>query len=438
MELLPVREETIAGMLADMTAGTETSRSLVERCLSRIDSDEPALKAWVSVDSDGALEQADRLDAERESGELRGPLHGIPIGIKDIVDVADQVTAAGSPLMSQDPPKSEDAELVAALRNSGAVIIGKTVTTQFACFDPPPTRNPWNPDRTPGGSSSGSAAAVAAGMIPAAIGSQTGGSITRPAAFCGVCGLKPTFGTVSLQGVVPVAGSLDHPGPIARTVEDLALVLAALCDEAGVPSRPVDSATRPLRLARLNGFSDGQLEPEALDALNQSIEIIRASGIEVADIDVPDGFDRLLSAHKVVMAAEAAAWHKDRFTAHRDDYGPCIATLIEEGLAASATEYLAAREHQELMTLRMNSLVENGFDALITPAAAGPAPDSSSTGNPCMNAPWSFTGMPTVSFPIGLSSDGMPISIQLAGARGDDWKLVSTASRCEAVVRTSL
>src|SRR6516162_5434325 len=202
---------------------------LLETCLQRIEQTEPRLRAWVLVDRERARGEAEARDREARRGEWRGPLHGIPLGIKDIIDVFDWPTAAGSRLWAGSVAR-QDATVVRRLRAAGAVLVGKTVTTQYASFDPPPTRNPWNFSRTPGGSSSGSAAAVATGMCLGALGSQTGGSITRPASYCGVAGCKPTFGRISCNGVVPLAPSMDHPGPIAPCVEDLAIMLRAMLD----------------------------------------------------------------------------------------------------------------------------------------------------------------------------------------------------------------
>lgn len=434
MKLPDASDLTISNLATAMKSGEETSESIVRRCLSQIDEQETDLRAWVIVDHDGAVEQARQLDKERAAGTLRGPLHGIPIGIKDIVNVAGFVTGAGSPWFARQAPAACDAALVTALRNAGAVLVGKTVTTQFACFDPPPTRNPWNSERTPGGSSSGSAAAVAARQVPVAIGSQTGGSITRPASFCGVCGLKPSFGTVSLSGVVPVATSLDHPGPIGRTVSDLQITLAALTGRSEVP--PSEERQQPLRLGRLRGFFEDRTSSEMASALNTALDRLMGSGVQVFDIEVPPEFADVLIHHKRVMACEAAAWHRTSFAKHRDEYGPCVASLIEEGLAASAVDYLAAREHQAALTTAMNALAASGdVDALVTPATTGAAPDTSTTGDPCMNAPWSYTGMPTVSFPVGLSDDGLPLAIQLAGTRSGDFPLLDVAAECESRLR---
>ncbi|MGZ0174048.1 MAG: amidase [Planctomycetales bacterium] len=434
MKLYPERNETAAGMAEAMQAGLTTSVQIVETCLSRIDDCESELHAWVSVDREGALTVAAERDRERATGNLRGPLHGIPIGIKDIVDVAGMVTGAGSPLMSEGVAANRDAELVGLLRDAGAVILGKTVTTQFACFDPPPTRNPWNLAHTPGGSSSGSAAAVATGMCPVAIGSQTGGSITRPASFCGVAGCKPTFGTVSVDGVVPIAKSLDHPGPIARSVEDLALVLSVLQRSPNRLLAGSETEQTPLRIGRLRGFHEDLVDPELKSAMDRTLDVLMTAGCLVYDIDVPSGFGELLAHHRLIMAAGAAAWHKDRFVRHRDDYGPCVASLIEEGLGASATDYINALDHQAEMSQRMNALLGEDVDVLLTPATTGPAPDATSTGNPAMNAPWSYTGLPTVSFPVALSTSGLPLGIQLAGRLGGDVDLLLTSAFCEQVL----
>src|SRR5438874_4144316 len=252
---------TIHEAAADIRAGRLSPVDLLESCLGRIDRYEDRIRAWVLVDRDGARAEAKRLTDELKRGQYRGPLHGIPVGIKDIFDVFDWPTAAGSRLWANSIAR-QDATVVRKLREAGAVFVGKTVTTQYASFDPPPTRNPWNPQRTPGGSSSGSAAAVAMGMCLGALGSQTGGSIARPASYCGVAGCKPAYGRVSCRGVVPLAASMDHPGPIAPCVRDLAVVLQAIAGPdrldpacAGRPVRDYLAALRadapPPRLGRL-------------------------------------------------------------------------------------------------------------------------------------------------------------------------------------------
>lgn len=425
--------ESISSLHAAMKSGTLTSVALVQRCLTRIEAQDPHLRAWVSVDAPSARIAAAKADTELARGEWRGVLHGIPIGIKDIIDVAGTVTGAGSSLrMTSEPLAARDAVLVTALRRAGAIILGKTVTTQFACFDPPLTRNPRAVDRTPGGSSSGSAAAVAAGMVPAAIGSQTGGSITRPASYCGVCGMKPTFRSVSLQGVVPVASSLDHPGPIAHCVADLRIMLQALTETEAVPFECPPLSR--LKLGRPRGFFDERADSEMRHALDASIDRLASAGVTIVDLDLPVEFADVLVHHRRIMATEAAKWHRDRFRAHREDYGPCVATLIEEGLQTRDADYRASRAHQQALTAMMARLFQSSIAALVTPAATGPAPDTSSTGDPCMNSPWSYTGLPTVSFPIDLTTDRLPLAIQLSGPHRHDWELLNLSEAFERVL----
>jgi Asp-tRNA(Asn)/Glu-tRNA(Gln) amidotransferase A subunit family amidase len=455
MTLFPSPDETIEGNARAIREGRRSCVEVLDACLAKIDEWEPKVRAWVVVDRDGARAQASRLDEELASGTDRGPLHGIPLGIKDIIDVAGLPTAAGfGPWV--DNLADRDAALVAALRNAGAVIIGKTVTTQFAWIDPPVTRNPWNLDRTPGGSSSGSAAAVATGMCLGAIGTQTGGSIVRPASFCGVCGYKPAHGAVSTEGVVPFAPTLDHPGPIARTVRDLELLFEAinqmsmLARMTEIAPEPLDAATRralakppaPLprepTLLRLRGLFDEKADPTMRAAFDRALGVLSAAGAAVYDVD--HSFDDVHRRHRIIMASEAAAWHRALFAAHRDDYQPRIRALIEEGSAVAATEYIQSLNHRRKFTSDLTAALwgtlEEANFALVTPATVGPAPDPSTTGDPIFNAPWSYTGQPTISIPIGLSPDGLPLALQLVGTsfQSDD-DLFQTALWCEDVLR---
>jgi Asp-tRNA(Asn)/Glu-tRNA(Gln) amidotransferase A subunit family amidase len=432
LSLNPPPEETIAGAGAAIRAGRLTCRTLLERCLARIDEFEPRVRAWVIVDREGARSQADALDAELAAGHDRGPLHGIPVGIKDIIDVAGLPTACGASRW-RDRVAEQDAPLVARLRQAGAIVVGKTVTTPYAWIDPPPTRNPWNLDRTPGGSSSGSAAAVACGMVLGALGSQTGGSITRPAAFCGVCGLKPTHGRLPLQGILPFAPSLDHPGPMARTVDDLAILWKALAAPAP-RDRPSGTPDAPIRLGRLRGFFDSRAEPSMREALDRAIEALRGSGAIVADMALPASFENIHAEHRLIMAAEAAGVHEHGLDEHPDDYPPRIRELIEEGLRVPAAGYTRARQRQQALRDSAGGLFE-GVDAAATPATIGPAPGPETTGDPLFNSPWSYLGLPTVTFPIGRSLDGLPLGIQLVGDDHGEAKLLQIARRCEEAIR---
>ncbi len=424
---------TIHAAAADIRVGRVSPVNLLETCLERIDRLEERVRAWVFVDRDGARAEAERLTQELKRGQYRGPLHGIPIGIKDIFDVFDWPTAAGSRLWANSIAR-QDATVVRRLREAGAVFVGKTVTTQYASFDPPPTRNPWNPERTPGGSSSGSAAAVATGMCLGATASQTGGSITRPASYCGVAGCKPSYGRVSCDGVVPLAHSMDHPGPIAGCVRDLAILLQCIFDEALSPPPDLSAALggeiEPLRLGRLRGLFEERAEPAMRRRMDDVTRALRDRGCEVEDVAVPASFSEVVENHRVVMAVEAAQFHGPRLRKHPEDYGPNITSLLEEGLACPATTYARVKEHQQRLTSEMGQLLLE-FPALICPATPGPAPDRGTTGDPAFNSPWSYTGLPTVSFPVGLSDDGLPLALQLVGNDFRERELFRAAACCE-------
>jgi Asp-tRNA(Asn)/Glu-tRNA(Gln) amidotransferase A subunit family amidase len=434
---------TIHAAAADIRAGRLSPVDLLESCLERIDRLEERIRAWVLVDREGARAEAKRLTDELRRGQYRGPLHGIPIGVKDIFDVFDWPTAAGSRLWANSIAR-QDATVVRKLREAGAVLVGKTVTTQYASFDPPPTRNPWNPERTPGGSSSGSAAAVATGMCLGALGSQTGGSITRPASYCGVAGCKPSYGRVSCRGVVPLAHSMDHPGPIGNCVRDLAILLQTIAgfDQGDSTSRlqldidllaAVDGETKAPGLGRLRGLFEERAEPAVRRMMDQVVKELTDNGCEVVDVALPAGFSEVIARHRIVMAVEAAQFHEQRLRKHPEDYGPNITKLLEEGIACPAAEFARTKEHQKRLGDELWQSLGTANPVLLCPATTGPAPDKNTTGDPAFNSPWSYTGMPTVSFPVGLSDDGLPLAIQLVGAQMYEDKLFRAAAWCENV-----
>ncbi len=437
---------TIRPAAASLRSGAISSRQLVEACLARIDQLDGQVHAWVSVDHSGARAAADKLDDELRRGQPRSLLHGIPIAIKDIYDVAGWPTLAGSPLRAGHVAQS-DSVVVARLRAAGAVILGKTVTTQFASFDPPVTCNPWNPARTPGGSSSGSAAAAALEMCLAAIGSQTGGSITRPAAYCGVAGCKPTFGRVSVGGVIPLSFHMDHPGPIARTVDDLAIVLSVIagyepsdpfsCD-VPVPdfTAQAPQGNRP-RLRVMTGFFAEAASADVLRVTRAAIEQLRSAGADVEEVLPPASFADVIVNHRRIMAVEAATYHRENFPSRRDQFGPQIGTLLDEGLHTSALDYAAAHWHRWQFTHDLEKLLD-GCDALVTPAATTTAPTPETTGDPRFNAPTSYAGVPTVCFPSGLGVDGLPVGLQLIGRRWSEQSLLATAGWCERQIGFAL
>jgi aspartyl-tRNA(Asn)/glutamyl-tRNA(Gln) amidotransferase subunit A len=445
---------TLHAAAEQIRQGALSPLDLLDTCLTQIDRLEPRVHAWVLVDRDGARADAERLAVELRQGHWRGPLHGIPVGIKDIIDVFDWPTAAGSRRWERSVAR-RDATVVERLRQAGAVLVGKTVTTAYASFDPPPTRNPWRTERTPGGSSSGSAAAVACGMCVAALGSQTGGSITRPASYCGVAGCKPTFGRVSVAGVAPLAPSMDHVGPMGVCVRDLAIVLQVIAGPdpydpgcaaravpdyaarlAGVPPGERRGVSPPVpapALARPRGLFESLADPAVVRLMDRTAEAMRASGATVTDVALPAGFGEVLARHRTVMAVEAAAYHGPRLKRHPDDYPPHIRELLEEGLACPAPEYARCKAHQRQLLQDMVGCLE-GFDALLTPATTGPAPDAATTGDPAFNSPWSYTGLPTVSFPAGWSAEGLPLAVQFVGRPWGEADLLAVAAWCEGTL----
>jgi aspartyl-tRNA(Asn)/glutamyl-tRNA(Gln) amidotransferase subunit A len=423
--------------------GELTPSDLLEQCLARVDRYEERVKAWVVVDRAGAREQAERLTAELRAGTNRGPLHGIPVGIKDIIDVFDLPTGCGSKLWANSIAR-KDATCVARLRQAGAVIVGKTVTTPFAFLDPPPTRNPWNLDRTPGGSSSGSAAAVACGMVLGALGSQTGGSLTRPASYCGVCSLKPTWGRVSVAGVLPLAPSLDHVGVMANCVRDLALLLQPLAriddDEIPAPYRYVTQIDGdPARVvfkqhALLPDFLPDRADPVMAAAFANLHDWTRSSRWAWQPLPLPPSFGTVPECHRTMMAVEAAAVHAERLRRHPDDYPPRIRGLIEAGTACPALDFQRASAHYIEYRDDIDAAFVDSWTTFATPAATGPAPTPETTGDPSLNAPWSYAGLPTVSLPFTRTPDGMPLAVQLVGRRWCEDDLLAIAARLEADV----
>jgi len=420
-----------------------TPSELLEFLLQRIDHLEPKLEAWVTIDREGAMATAEKYSKEAAKGRFRGPLHGIPIGVKDIYYTAGMRTTAGSKILSDFTP-NYDATTVAKLKEAGAIILGKTETTEFATFDPAPTRNPWNTKHTPGGSSSGSAAAVAAGICPAALGSQTGGSTIRPAAYCGLVGLKPTYGRVSRYGIVPVSWSLDHVGIITRTVEDAALLLEVLAGydpkDATTSMLPVPTYRKAMetlsapRLGLLKGFFYEKAQEEVRKNIDEAAGRLGASGAEVVETELPRSFGAALGAHRIVMNVEAAAYHEETFRSRMMDYRPSLRGMIATGLLVPASTYLKAQRIRSQFIREMTSVIE-GFDCLLTPATTTPAPRGlSSTGDPAFNSPWSFCGFPSMTVPSGLTGDGLPLGIQLVARPFEEERLLGAANWCGRVL----
>ena len=421
---------------------------LMESLLARVDALEATLKVWVTLDADAALEAARQSERELEQSGPRSPLHGIPVGIKDIFYTRGVKTTACSAIYADFVPEY-DATTVSLLKKAGAIIMGKTVTTEFASGDPSPTRNPWNVAHTPGGSSSGSAAGVAARMFPASLGSQTGGSVLRPASYNGVVGLKPTYGRISKYGVIPLAWSLDTVGSFTRTVEDAALVLNALAghDENDLSSsnRPVPdyrsaigSRQSPPRIGVLKQFFEDNSDDEIRRHTQEVVERLSNAGALVEDVTLPTSFDTLLAAHSVIMSVEAAAVHQADFSARPDDYSPRIRSSIETGTLIPAVTYLQAQRVRRRFCKDMLEAMQ-GFDVLLTPSTPSPAPqDLNTTGNPMFQSPWTMSGFPTITLPSGLSAGGLPMGTQLASAPFEEMALLASAHWCEKVLDFTL
>ena len=425
-----------------------SSSALAEALLDRIQRLDPILKAWVTVDREEVLDTARQRDKELDGHGPRGPLHGIPVGLKDIFYTVGMKTTAGSKIHANFVP-TYDATCVARLKDAGAVILGKAVTTEFAFADPSPTRNPWNLAHTPGGSSSGPSAAVAARMCAAALGSQTAGSTCRPASYNGIVGLKPTAGRISLHGVVPLAWSLDTVGTLTRTVEDAAILLGVM---AGHDPSDHSSATEPVEDYRgaLDGFQSppriGLIREYFLEQCDDEIkrhtedvaQRLSHAGASVEELALPESFASCHPAHRVVMNVEAAAFHEDLFKERPDDYGPVLSRTIETGMLVPGVRYLEAQRLRRRFKEEITALVSR-VDVLLTPTTVTPAPrDLNTTGDPMFQTPWTFAGLPTVTIPSGLSQSDLPLGIQLVGRPFGEADLLAAARWCEATLGLNL
>ena len=416
--------------------GALTSEQLVEACLERVREADPQVQAWAHLDLEHARKQARASDEQRREGRPTGPLHGVPIGIKDIIDTGDLPTEDGTPLHAGRTP-DRDATVVAMLRQAGAVILGKTVTTECAYFHPGKTRNPHNPEHTPGGSSSGSAAAVAAGMVPLALGSQTNGSTIRPAAYCGVYGFKPTHGLMPRGGMLRLSRTLDHVGLFARTLEDIALLAEQL---AGYDERDPDTRPRarppfvatlagepplPPRFAFVRGPAWDRVEAETAEAFDELAQTLGDEAMK--PLELPEAARDAMGWHRTIMEAEMAANLDLEWERGREQLSAALRALLERGRAASALEYQRAVARIPLLNAEFEAVFDR-VDALLTPAAPGSAPRGlDSTGDPSFCTLWTLCGMPAISLPLMRGANGLPLGVQLVGRRGDDARLLRTA-----------
>jgi Asp-tRNA(Asn)/Glu-tRNA(Gln) amidotransferase A subunit family amidase len=419
----------------DIAKGVVSAEDYVRACLDRIAEVEPEVRAFAHLDPDHAIAQAKLLDDHRQQGGALGPLHGIPVAIKDIIDTSDYPTEFGSPVFAGRQPQ-HDATIVSKLRAAGAVIIGKTVTTEFAYYNPGKTRNPHDVERTPGGSSSGSAAAVAAGMVPLAIGSQTNGSIIRPASFCGVFALKPSHGQVSRNGVLPLSQVLDHIGPFARNLPDLALIMETLAgydpddeDTRAVAVPPYQkAATEDFPLEPRVAFVRTPIWDKADEATREAFEkLAKDLGDNCVELELPPEYANAWDAIRIIMLVDMG----HRFGPVADKHGEAVSKvmrdLIDEGRTVTAMQYLAALDLRHSLAERLNHMFSQ-FNAIMTPAAPGVAPiGHGSTGNPAFCSLWTLVGLPSMSLPLLEGEGGMPLGVQLVGARNDDFRLFRTA-----------
>jgi len=416
--------------------GKISSTELVEVCLERVREVDAQVQAWAFLDPEHAMAQARSADELRLTGQPTGSLHGVPVGIKDIIDTADMPTENGSVLHAGRTP-SRDAAVVSLLRAAGAIIMGKTVTTEFATRTPGKTRNPHNPAHTPGGSSSGSAAAVAAGMVPLALGSQTTGSTIRPASFCGVYGLKPTHGLIPRHGMFQLSRTLDHVGLFARTIEDLALLLGELAahDErdpdsrprARVPYRDVAAAEPPLppMFAFVKTSLWDRVDADAREAFGELVDHL---GDRVEEIELIPPTNEVLEWQRAIGGAEIAINLRREWDKGRDKLSPALRARIEHGRQVSAVEYLGALARVPELNASLLELFEQRYDAILTPPAFGTAPAGlESTGDPALCALWTLCGMPALSVPLLQGANGLPLGVQLVGAPHRDAQLLRTA-----------
>jgi Asp-tRNA(Asn)/Glu-tRNA(Gln) amidotransferase A subunit family amidase len=409
-------------------------------CLERIDAFDREIKAFVHIDRDHVLAQARALEKRRAEGRFIGALHGVPVAIKDIIDTADYATELGSPLCAGRRPR-HDATVVAKLRAAGAIIIGKTVTTEFAYYHPGPTRNPRDPRRTPGGSSSGSAAAVAADMVPLALGSQTNGSTIRPGAFCGVFAIKPTHGLISRSGILTLSPKLDHVGAFARSLADLALILDVIAgpDVADPDTSPFAAPNfrevqreRPPLGPRFAFVRTPVWHKADADTRTAFEQFARALGPAAAEIDLGEIFAEAWDVHRTIMATDMAH-HLASLVTHGEP-SATMRELLAHGRSIKALDYLAAVAKADRYAARLAEILAE-YDGLLTPATAGVAPKGlNATGDPAFCTLWTLTGLPSLSLPLLRGQDGLPLGVQLVGAAGQDAVLLRTAAALVSMV----
>ncbi len=428
-----ITEEALADSASSLRVGEIEPEEYLTTLEKRVERVEPGIEALLEEPTrwDRLQREASALGARFDDPAMRPPLYGVPVGVKDIFHVEGFETGAGSTV----PPESmtgPEADSVSALREAGALVLGKTVTTEFAYFEPGPTRNPHDTDHTPGGSSSGSAAAVAAGLCPLALGSQTIGSVIRPAAFCGIVGLKPTYGRIRIDGVLPVAPSVDHVGFFTQDVAGAQLAASVLYEHW----RPVGSeeAGEPT-LGVPEGPYLEQTEPAAREAFHEQVARLEAVGYDVRRVDLLGDIDAINDRHQCLVAAETALSHSERFAEYGDRYAEATADLIREGHDVGVGELCEARTGRGALRETVEREMDReGIDVWLCPGTPGPAPDGiDDTGDPVMNLPWTHCGLPAMALPAG-DLDGLPLGLQCVARYGDDERLVAWADGIAAAL----
>lgn len=439
---------TIQQAATQLQGGQVSCVQLVQELLRRIDELDPTFHAWVTVDHQGALAQAQQLDEEFATAGPRGILHGIPVGCKDLFFTNGMKTTACSPLYADFVPSS-DATVISRLKQAGAVILGKTMCTEFAVNDPAPTVHAWHPAHTPGGSSSGSAVAVATRMCFATVDTQTAGDILRPAAYNGVMGLKPTYGRISRFGVIPVAWSLDTVGVTTRCVDDMALLLQVLAGsdfhDPSAASVPVSDYATALsmqsvvpRLGLVRSYFYEQADPEVCAHTDQVAETLQRAGAQIEEIILPEDLSLLHAAHRILVNSECAAYHQELFSAHPEQYGPRIRQFIEAGMLTPVVPYLQAQRLRSQWRVALQDVFQR-VDVLLTPATPSAAPaDRGTTGQPVFQIPWTLCGFPSLSLPSGLNADQLPLGVQLVAAPWQEERLFAAARWCERTLHLDL
>lgn len=432
---LHVRGLSALDLLEALRGGRVSALEVTNACLERIEAREPEVQAFAFLDPDHAREQARALDDRRKRGRPLGPLHGVPVGVKDIVDTHDMPTENGTVLHAGRRPR-RDAVIVARLREAGAVILGKTVTTELAVYSPGKTRNPHDPGHTPGGSSSGSATAVADGMVPLAIGTQTNGSVIRPAAYCGVFGFKPSHGLIPRTGVLAQSRPLDTIGVMAGGIEDLALLAEPLMGhDAGDSDTTPQARPRLLEVARQEppvppdiAFVRTPVWDQAEDHTRAAFaELVEALGDRIEEAPLPSLFDDAIETHRTIMEADLARSFADLYGRGRAQLSARLVEMIERGQRALAVDYNRAVDRRAILNGALQPLFER-YDVILTPATTGEAPRGlESTGSPAFCTIWTLCGMPAVTLPLLQGSQGLPLGVQLVGQKGDDARLLRTA-----------